>query len=71
MKELWQAKAEYFPSIGHTISGNPHKRRNVLNSALHPKQKDHVGSAVTVSGECITCSADIVNSFHDHFHKYL
>jgi len=32
-----------------------------------PKHKNHVGSVVTVSGECITCPADIVNSFNDRF----
>ena len=67
IRELRRAKAVYFADIGHTISGNPRKGWNLLNSAVRPKQRGHIGSIVTPSGESITSSADIVHSFNDHF----
>ena len=41
IKELRRAKAAYFADIGRTISGNPCKGWNLLNSVVRPKQKDH------------------------------
>ena len=38
-----------------------------MNSAVQPKQKDHISSTVSPSGESITSPADIVNSFNEHF----
>ena len=38
-----------------------------MNSAVRPKQKGHIGSIITPSGESITSSADIVHSFNHHF----
>ena len=67
IRELRRAKAVYFADIGHTISGNPRKGWNLLNSAVRPKQRGHIGSIITPSGESITSSADIVHSFNDHF----
>ena len=67
VKELRRAKAAYFADIGHTVSGNPREGWSLLNSVVRPKQKDHIGSIVSPSGESITNPADIVNSFNDHF----
>ena len=71
IRELRRAKADYFADVARTISHNPRKGWNLLNSAVRPKQKGHIGSIITPSGESITGSADIVHSFNNHFQHFL
>ena len=70
-RELRRAKADYFADVGHTISHNPRKGWNLLNSAVRPKRKGRISSIVTPSGESVTSSTDIVPSFNDHFQHFL
>ena len=67
IRELHRAKADYFANVACTISHNPRKGWNLLNSAVRPKQKGHISSIVTSSGESVTSSTDIVHSFNNHF----
>ena len=53
------------------ISHNPRKGWNLLNSAVQPKRKDHIGSIITLSGDSISSSADIAHSFNAHFQHFL
>ena len=66
IRELRRAKADYFANVASTTH-NPRKGWNLLNSAVRPKQKGHISSIVTSSGESVTSSTDIVHSFNNHF----